>query len=151
VPEKQEGEDHHQSIEDHDESENFKYHLGHAHLVDMEGGDCGCLLKKSKYYPYVEFIRSQYCGKFQNSILHSDVATVGGNSKHMKEYYITTGIVIAYHHTFEVKVLNIQKPSKDATPGDYSMEYFNRIMVQRKLNAKKKNEKTLAQLIKTIQ
>jgi hypothetical protein len=31
------------------------------------------------------------------------------------------------------------------------MDYFNRVMVQRKLGAKKKNEKTLAQLIKTIQ
>jgi hypothetical protein len=48
-------------------------------------------------------------------------------------------------------VFNIQKPTKDSAPGDYSMEYFNRVMVQRKLAAKKKNEKTLAQLIKTIQ
>lgn len=112
-----------------DEVDEFKYLLGHAHLKDTEGGDAGSLLKKSKYYPYVEFIRSPFCGKNQNSILHSDVPSVYGNAKQMKEYFITTGIVVAYHHTFDVEVYNIQKPSKDSTPGDYSQEYFNRVMV----------------------
>ena len=63
-----------------DEAEDTnKYLLGTHHLKDTEGGDAGCIPKKFKYYPYVEFIRSQFCGKFQNSMLHSDVAPVGGN------------------------------------------------------------------------
>ena len=33
---------------------------------------------------------------------------------------------------------------------DYSQEYFNRIIMQRKLNAKKKPEKSLASLVKTV-
>jgi hypothetical protein len=71
--------------------------LGHAHLKDTEGGDAGSLLKKSKFYPYVEFIRSPFCGKHQNAILHSDVPSVYGNTKAMKEYFITTGLVVAYY------------------------------------------------------
>ena len=77
----------------------------------------------------MDFVRSPYHGKNQNSILHSDVPAVYGNAKQMKEYFITTGIVVAYYQTFDVEVYNIQKPSKDSTPGDYSMEYFNRVMV----------------------
>ena len=46
-----------------EEEDDFKYLLGHAHLKDTEGGDAGSLLKKSKYYPYIEFIRSSFCGK----------------------------------------------------------------------------------------
>lgn len=42
----------------HDEVDEFKYLLGYAHLKDTEGGDAGCIPKKSKYYSYVEFIRS---------------------------------------------------------------------------------------------
>ena len=66
-----------------------------------------------------------------------------GNNKQMKEYNITTGIIIAYLGTFDVEVYNIQRPSKDATPENYSQEYYSKVMVARKLNAKKKNEKTL--------
>ena len=62
----------------------------------------------------------------------------------MKEYYITTGLILAYTNTFDVEVYNIQAPTKQATPGDYSNEYFSRVMVQRKLSIKKKNEKSLA-------
>jgi hypothetical protein len=102
VPERHEGDEPSNEEPTQDEEDEFKYLLGHAHLVDTEGGDAGCLLKKAKYYPYVEFIRSQFCGKHQNSILHSDVAAVGGNSKQMKEYFITTGLVVAYQGTFDV-------------------------------------------------
>jgi hypothetical protein len=102
----------HPSIDDHtiDEQEDHdlnKYLLGASHLKDTEGGDAGCQPKKAKYFPYVEFIRSQFCGKYQNSILHSDVATVGGNAKHMKEYFITTGFVVAYMNTFDVEIYSI--------------------------------------------
>jgi hypothetical protein len=137
--------------DDQEDQDSNKYLLGTHHIKDTEGGDAGCQPKKAKYFPYVEFIRSQFCGKYQNSILHSDVATVGGNPKHMKEYFVTTGLVVAYMNTFDVDIYSIQKPSKETTPGDYSMEYLNRIMVQRKLASKKKNEKSLAQLIKNVQ
>jgi hypothetical protein len=62
----------------------------------------------------------------------------------MKEYYITTGLILAYTNTFDVEVYNIQAPTKQAATGDYSHEYFSRVMVQRKLSIKKKNEKSLA-------
>ena len=81
--------------------------LGVLHKKDNEGGDAGCLPKKSKHYPYVDFIRSQFCGKHQNSILHSDVGTVIGNSKMMRDYHVTTGVVIAYKNSFDVEVYSI--------------------------------------------
>ena len=80
--------------------------------------------------------------------MHADIGSVGGNSKQMKEYYITTGLVLAYKNTFDVCIYNIQTPNKEACPQDYSQDYYSRVMVSRKLNAKKKNEKTLAQLVK---
>lgn len=87
-------------------------------------------------YPQVYFIRSKYCSK--------PVGTTDPiSSRQIKEYFITTGIVVAYLNQFDVLVYNIQKPSKEAVPGDYSQEYSNKIIVQRRLNAKKKNEKTL--------
>ena len=85
----------------------YTYLLGSVHHKDTEGGDAGSLPKKSSNYPFVDFVRSQYCGKYQNSILHSDVATVGGNNKMMKDFHITTGLVIAYKNTFEVDVYSI--------------------------------------------
>lgn len=71
----------------------------------------------------------------------------------MKEYNITTGFIIAYKNTFDVDIYNIQRPSKDACPENYSQEYYSKIMVARKLNANKikKNEKTLSQLVREIQ
>lgn len=69
----------------------------------------------------------------------------------MREYNITTGFTIAYKNTFDVDIYNIQRPSKDSCPENYSQEYYSKIMVARKLNAKKKNEKTLQQLVRDIQ
>lgn len=103
-----------------DEESAFKYLLGESHYKDMNGGDAGCVEKKSQYHPFIHFVRSQYCGKYQNSILHADVATVGGSNKMMKEYNITTGFIIAYKNTFDVDIYNIQRPSKDACPENYS-------------------------------
>ena len=59
------------------------------------------MLKRAKYFPFVDFIRSQFCGKFQNSIMHQDVGALG-NAKQMREYYITTGIALAYYQTFDI-------------------------------------------------
>jgi hypothetical protein len=41
-------------------------------------------------------------------------------------------------------IYNIQKPSKENIPGDYSSEYYNKIVLSKKVNAKKKVEKSLA-------
>lgn len=63
---------------------------------------------------------------------------------------MTTGLVLAYKNTFDVETYNIQAPTKEAVPWDFSHEYFSRVMLQRKLNVKKKTEKSLASLIKMI-
>ena len=47
-------------------------------------------------------------------------------------------------------IYNIQKPNKDNALPDYSFEYYNKIITQKKLNQKKKVEKSLTQLIKTV-
>lgn len=95
----------------HEQSQNIEivhtYLLGSVHKKDSDGGDAGSLPKKSKHYPYVDFIRSQFCGKYQNSILHSDVSTVGGSQKMMRDFHVTTGIVLAYKNTFDVDVYSI--------------------------------------------
>jgi len=41
----------------------FKYLLGKEHKKDMDGGDAGGLLKTNEFFPYVDFIRSPFCGK----------------------------------------------------------------------------------------
>ncbi len=51
---------------------------------------------------------------------------------------------MAYLGHFEVVVYNIQKPSKEKILADYTLEYFNKLIIARKLALKKKNEKTLA-------
>ena len=63
---------------------------------------------------------------------------------------MTTGIVIAYTNQFEVVVYNIQKPSKDGILPDYSKDYFDKIIAQKKLSQKKKPEKSLSSLLKTV-
>lgn len=59
----------------------FKYRLGTDHFQDMAGGDAGCLMKKAANFPFIDFVRSQFCGRHKNSILHSDVGVVIGNAK----------------------------------------------------------------------
>ena len=116
----------------------------------MEGGDAGGLLKTNEFFPYVDFIRSPFSGRQANSIQHSDVPSVG-SAKVMKTSVLTTGFLVAYTNSFDVKVFNIQKPSKETCTQDYSQEYFTRIVLQRRVNAQqKKNDKSLASLIKQI-
>lgn len=55
------------------------YALGPKRPVDTEGGDAGCILRRAKYWPVVNFVRSQFCGRPRNSILHADVASAGNN------------------------------------------------------------------------
>ena len=46
---------------DQDKKAEYKFLLGKYHLKDEKGGDAGSLLKTNKYYPYVDFVRSQFC------------------------------------------------------------------------------------------
>lgn len=57
------------------------YTLGKHRVIDSEEGDAGAILKKSKYFPEVNFLRSQYCGKTVGSQLHQDLGAPAGNSK----------------------------------------------------------------------
>ena len=50
----------------------------------------------------------------------------------MKEYLVTTGLCVAYMGTFEVALYNIQSPSHESVPQDFSSEYYNRIVLQRR-------------------
>lgn len=132
------------SSPDEEDQKPFDFTLGKNRVKDSENGDAGCYLKTTKYFPIVSFIRSSFCSKQVNNILHPDINQPAANSKIMREYLVTSGIIIAYRNTFEVENYNFQTPNKDNVPMDYSHEYFGKIMVQRKLNTKKKNEKTLS-------
>lgn len=84
----------------------FKYLLGDTHRTDTKGGDVGGLLKKPKFFPIVDFIRSSFTGKLFNSLQHSDVAAPS-NSKTMRTYFVTTGFFVAYLNSFDVLVYNV--------------------------------------------
>lgn len=107
----------------------FKFALG-APVKDIDGGDAGFIPKRSRFYPVVNFIRSKYCSN-QNA-----PSTVDPNNANrtVKEYFVTTGLVIAYNNSFEVAIYNIQKPSKEAVIPDYSADYYNKIIASKKAN-----------------
>jgi len=46
----------------------------------------------------------------------------------VKEYFITTGVVIAYLNSFDAQIFNIQRPSKENVMPDYSIDNFNKII-----------------------
>ena len=77
------------------------------------------------------------------------------HGKNLKQFFITTGLGIAYMNEFSVEIYNIQKPCKENVVLDYTHEYFTKVLTQRRLNVKKaeraaaKQEKTLASLIKS--
>ena len=83
---------------------------------------------------------------------HSELQHIG---KSLKQFFITTGLGIAYLNDFTVDIYNIQKPSKETVVPDYTQDYFAKVINARRINAKKaekaaqKPEKTLASLIKT--
>ena len=130
---------------------NFKYVLGAA-AKDADGGDAGQLCKRGRFYPSVHFIRSKYCTSAPTpSTTGGTAESAPGTSRQVKEYFVTTGLVVAYQNTFDVQIFNIQRPSKENVLPDYSIDYFNKIIAQKKLSQKKKpGEKTLTQLIKTV-
>lgn len=71
---------------------------------DSEGGDAGFICRKSKIFPSVHYIRTKYCGRPLDP---------QAPPKQIKEYYITTGLAVAYQGGFEVVLYQIQKPSQD--------------------------------------
>lgn len=56
---------------------------------------------------------------------HSELHYLG---KGLKQFYITTGIGIAYLNDFAVSIYNIQKPSKEAVISDYTHDYFIKVI-----------------------
>lgn len=118
-----------------------------APVKDTEGGDAGLLPKRTRFYPQVNFLRSKFC----TSAVPSAGADPAPSARQVKEYFITTGLVVAYLNHFDVQVFNIQRPSKEQVLPDLTMDYFNKVSAQKKANQKKKQgEKTLSQLIKTV-
>ena len=55
------------------ENQEPTYLLGKNRPRDTEGGDAGGILRRARFFPVVNFVRSQFCGRQRNSILHSDV------------------------------------------------------------------------------
>ena len=105
----------------------FNYLLGKNRPRDTDGGDAGSILKKTKYYPQVNFIRSLYSGKSKNNFLHQDVST-GSNNKKMKQYMVTSAICITYTNLFNIDVYSLQVAAADNVPGDYTSDYTGRII-----------------------
>jgi len=72
--------------------------------------------------------------------------------KQLKQFYITTGLGLAYQGDFSVDIYNIQKPSVETVVPDFTHDYFTKYLIQRKVNAKKaaKPDKTLAKLIQSV-
>jgi hypothetical protein len=68
----------------------------------------------------------------------------GGENRQVKEAFMTTGLVVAYANMFEVYVYNVQKMSKEGILPDYSKDYYDKIIAQKKINSKKKAEKSLS-------
>lgn len=83
---------------------------------------------------------------------HEELSHIG---KSLKQFYITTGLGIAYLNDFKVDIYNIQKPNRENVVPDYTQDYFAKVITARRINAKKaekaaaKPEKTLAALIKS--
>ena len=57
--------------------------------------------------------------------------------KQLKRFHITTGICVTYLNDFEVHVYNIQRPAKENVPTDNSYDYYMRVVLARKVAAKK--------------
>lgn len=68
----------------------------------------------------------------------------------MKQFFVTTGIGLSYHNDFDVRIYNIQKPTKETVLSDYTLDYLNKVIEFRKLQSKKKPEKNLAALVNQI-
>ena len=130
----------------------FRYRLGKKQYKDADQGDLGCLYKEPEVMPRLFFIRASFCSKLNAQMPHEELKHIG---KSLKQFYITTGLGIAYCNDFQVDIYNIQKPSRDNVIPDYTQDYFAKVITARRINVKKaekaaaKPEKTLAALIKS--
>ena len=121
-------------------------------MKDTFEGDAGSLYKRPEILPKLFFVRASFCSKQNAQMQHPELQHLG---KSLKQFYITTGLGVAYVNDFSVEIYNIQKPSRESVLADYTHDYFTKVMTQRRINAKKaekaaaKPEKTLASLLKS--
>ena len=83
-----------------------------------------------------------------NSVMsHPELKAQG---KGLKQFYVTSGLGLAYENDFLVEIFSIQRPSKELLLPDYSADYLHKVIAQKKVNAKKKQENTLAGLLAKV-
>ena len=62
------------------------------------------MYKKTEIFPQVFFIRASYVTKLSAQMPHQELKYLG---KSLKQFYITTGIGVAYMNDFSVSIYNI--------------------------------------------
>ena len=67
-------------------------------------------MKRPPIFPFVFFVRASICAKQNAQMPHPELSHAG---KALKQFYITTGMGIAYMDDFEVHIYNVQKPTKE--------------------------------------
>lgn len=130
-----------------EEIDNFEYKLGRRQFKDGVDGDMGGLCKQSEIAPKVFFVKAALFGKANILNRHPELHSQG---KQMKQFFITTGLGIAYQNDFEIKIYNIQRPAKEAVLPDMTYDYYIRLINAKKALAKKKPEKNLAFLVQSV-
>jgi hypothetical protein len=121
--------------------------LGNKRILDQRGGDAGCLYKSAEIVPRIFFIRASLIAPYNSIMAHPELKSMG---KTLKQFYVTSSLGIAYENGFCTDIYNIQRPSKDNIHTDHSLDYFQKVIQQRRINSKKKQEKTLASLINSV-
>ena len=82
----------------------FRYRLGKKQYRDSDKGDLGCLYKRPDVMPRLFFIRASFCNKLNAQMPHEELSHIG---KSLKQFYITTGLGIAFLNDFKVDIYNI--------------------------------------------
>jgi hypothetical protein len=67
--------------------------------LDQKGGDAGSIYKRSEIVPQMFFVRASFIAKSSSTMPHPELQAFG---KQLKQFYITTGLGIAYHNDFEI-------------------------------------------------
>lgn len=67
--------------------------------MDNKGGDAGAMYRVPSVMPYVFFIRASCIAKANSIYAHREVQNM---SKGMKQFFVTTGVGLAYHNDFSV-------------------------------------------------
>ena len=104
--------------------------LGNKRILDSKGGDAGCLYKLPYVMPTVFFVRASCTARANSTMPHPEMQKF---QQGMKQFFVTTGIGLAYHNDFDVQIYNIQKPTKEAVLHDFTLDYFNKVIEQRKI------------------